>query len=764
MPELVNVIGPDNQPYHVKAEDLEVAIAKGYREATPEDVAVRKVADSPAGVIAAGFGSAADALTFGGFKSGLKALEGVGPIPENASKIFEAAKEENPVSAGLGTAGGFARSLGKGIASGADAAGQAARQAVLKTGEQTISRRVGARAAQYATEGLVFSAPKALGELAAGDPAEAAQTLAFGAGINVGISGPMLGAVRSTQAAARGTSKGLSWLLSKAPLREGGKKGFERIVETTEGLEKALIAKSVNIGKADRARMAPEKFDDLVDFVKEQNLVKVFRSNKDIVSAVESWKQQAGETMNRVFSDADSRGRFIDGRKLLEAYHAVGSKIPNMRLARQRLKQFRDARADLMTMTTGEEGQLQNLSFADAMLLKGELGAKAFDKNGTARSSAEVLRELERTIDGAIEDGLEAAATEFPNAAADWRNAKRFYRNYKLLEKPMQKLVAAEQNNLVSLTDLVAAGAGGSVASLPGALVGTLLNVGRRNYGSQIGAAALGRFNRAAKDSESFINGLFDSVYQAKQRAVSGGRMVKETAQSAASKVPAGSRPAVIRALSLLAEKDEDRTQTARRVAENLHAYAANPELLTNALADYGNELGDLSPRLQEAYKRHAADAIAALQKVAPDLRNADDNPFEPPTPALTDTVLMRFEQQLDAALNPAAAVQDIIEGRGSRYQALMLQQVYPAVYERITRGILERADEGAQLPTERKRALSLLLGNHVESLSQPAKLARFQAKYQQNKQAQQQAQPRKKLKLSGSNPYETQIQRVTAR
>jgi hypothetical protein len=270
----IPVISPDGTPGVVPADKIKDAIIAGFRLDDPTNMAARQFAtEHPTWTkFVAGIHGASEGL------GGLPEMIAKGAVPELDAPIVSAinaqatkrhqmissgaelATEILPAITGLGEVGGLAagaeqlitRGGAKAIAkAGAaevvkdvakaelPAALSAGEKALAKAGLNTLAaesaeqalpslaRQVAGRAANFATQGVLTSAPKATGQLFNGDPEKAAETLFWG-----GLAGGLFGAAEGGFIAAAGKAASpASKLLGRA-------------IEAPEAVSEALAKKA----------------------------------------------------------------------------------------------------------------------------------------------------------------------------------------------------------------------------------------------------------------------------------------------------------------------------------------------------------------------------------------------------------------------------------------------------------------------------------------------------------------------------------------
>lgn len=230
----VNVLDPGGKSYNIPTSNVQKALAKGWSVETPEQQWAR---ENPGNAVMGAIYSGMNKATLGG----LDKVSGLFETPEHAAAmdpiIAESEKRHPYVTAGseLATTALAAYAATPLLApAGAMAEGavlrSAATQAALSTGEKALTeaglngvaqatrlgfaKQVAARGINYATQGALMSLPAASVHAFQGDPALAAETLAWGSGTGF-IFGSLGRAASLTKSRAAGG-------LFKALASEGG--------------------------------------------------------------------------------------------------------------------------------------------------------------------------------------------------------------------------------------------------------------------------------------------------------------------------------------------------------------------------------------------------------------------------------------------------------------------------------------------------------------------------------------------------------------
>lgn len=194
---MVDMVGPDGAAYSVPEENIAKARAKGYRPETDEDRSVREfdAAHPWASPLAAWYKSVVGGPTLGVVddKEIGWAVEKLAPLMgskvtrEQVQAYVKKAADDHQFISTAGDVAGFLLSLP--AAAGAAAVGVGAAAKAGAVGAKVAGNWAG----RAAIEGLAITLPKAFREVVEGDPAKAGESLAWGIGGNVVMSGALHG-------------------------------------------------------------------------------------------------------------------------------------------------------------------------------------------------------------------------------------------------------------------------------------------------------------------------------------------------------------------------------------------------------------------------------------------------------------------------------------------------------------------------------------------------------------------------------------------
>lgn len=725
MADFVNVFTPDGEPANIPAAQLDAAIAQGFRAMAPDEVRREKAKEAAGGVaggaIAAG-SALADTLSFGTFKPLVDEF-----LPEYG-KVIDVSQEAHPVLSGVGTAAGLIPAATGAVAKGITKAGQAV---AGKVGTPVVDKAIG-----YAAEGTLAAAPKATAQLIAEDNEEAGETLLAG-----GLAGLGLGTIAGT---AQQSAKALKPYVSQAGQRFT--KSLERFGEQQTfkaiGGQKSIKSGYIKQGWNDA------DFSDFITWTKEKGFVQIFEDPAKLRENARQFKQQVGQEIGTIFSQIDSTGGgFIDVGKLVNDFQDIGNAIPKRRLTASRQRAFNAAMADLGDLVFDRDAAgnvigIRPLSFGDAHKFKqdlAQLGYSGAAASGKTKSAAKLYQQLERTIDDAIEVGLDTAGTNAKGSplVEQWRRAKRDYRYYTAIEKPLNNLSSQEANQFLRPSDIGFGGAGGLVGGFPGMVVGVIVNHIRQEYGAPTASI------------------VFD-------KALKAGKNVAQRISTASGNVLAGKAGAArVASYGLLQALtgEEDRTVAADAVIGGLGRFVAAPEAQAEQLSATTGFLSQTDPAVTGVAHRKLAQAASILLREAP--RRDVPTPFQSSLGRYTDAEISDFERKLGVVLNPVGAFDDMAAGTLDPASTLIMKELYPRLYARMASALINGAtDKPREYSFGQRLNLSLFFGKEVDAIATPERMQLLQAQYQNRPEPEKDKRRRSKF----SQPYETENERLMGR
>jgi len=291
----VNVVGPDGKVGAVPAEQLQRAMQAGYRlESQRENRAYNYVDRQGAGAtVDVALGKALSEAAFG--------------IPE---KIWRATADEeqlarwnaelatHPGTATAATAAGFVGNMaagGLGVFGAAEKAGAAAQKAAGGAGFLGGMARMGA-------EGAVIAAPEAITEAALGDPATAAEHLAWGLGSGVGLgaaAGVAKPALRALGKLAEGAAENLGVKIhSENPLKS---------LAAHQAYRSTMYGTSKDSTKL--AEALPGGSEGFGQWILDNGLLRnPGEKFEDYSTRIGQWRQEKGQQIGAVYKELDAAG------------------------------------------------------------------------------------------------------------------------------------------------------------------------------------------------------------------------------------------------------------------------------------------------------------------------------------------------------------------------------------------------------------------------------------------------------------------------
>lgn len=727
MSDFVNVYTPDGDPANIPADQLDAALTQGFKQMSPADVQHEKAKDAASGVaggaIAAG-SAAADTLSFGAFKPL------VNKFAPTYGKVIDVSQEAHPLLSDAGTIAGLVPAATGGVAKGITAAGQAV--------ADRVATPIADKALGYATEGALASAPKATAQVIADDNEEAGETLLAG-----GLAGLGLGTIAGTVQQA---GKALAPYVSKVG---------QSFAKTIDRFNEEQSFKAIGGQKSIRAGYTKKGWDDadfsdFISWAKEKGFVQMFEDPATLRENAATFKAQTGQQIGDIFSQLDSSGvQTIDSGKLWNDFQQIGDSIPSRRIAASRQRAFKTAMADLGDLVLDKDAAgnvigIKPLSFADAQQFKQDLAALAYPGQGASgkvRSATRIYSQLERTVDDAIEGGLDTAGMNAQGTplAETWLAAKRDYKYATAIEKPLNNLIASRANQFIRPSDIGfgigLSGGGGMLGGVPGLVMGIVVNHLRQEYGAP--AAAI----------------IFD-------KALKAGKDITQRISSATGNVLAGNGSAArIASFDLLnaLTGEDDKQAAVDKVIGGLGRFVSDPEAQANQLSSVTGFLSQTDPAVTTVAHRKFAQAVNILLREAP--RRDVPTPFQSGVGRYTDAEMSGFERKLGVVLNPIGSLEDMAKGTLDPPSTLILKELYPRLYARMAGSLINGAtDKPRDYSFGQRLNLSLFFGKEVDTIATPQNMQILQAQYKTAPQNQSQRKP----KIAEN--YQTENERLLGR
>lgn len=338
----VVMLDADGNKYTVPHASINIATQKGWRIETPAEAAASaeheaKVAAAQALLEKHPWNTAANQFLNEASLGVKPLLEQRGKTDEEnrvATEAEERYTENNPIKSYAAKAAGFVAPLaipgigeiGEAVEGGIKGAGEIAgtagaalakEAAVNSVGEEigrgvvqagadvSLGRRVAASAANYATQGAIYSSPAAATQLFIGDPEGAAETMAWGTGLSglLGAGSGLVGA--GAKAAIKGAGELVDTLGSKLAEKDAtGLSHLDNISRDILGISDAEAKKLSDNGKF------PDRLENLVKTADSEGILRAAPG------------EERNKLINEVHEDSGKElGKIYDSLEKLQAAH-----------------------------------------------------------------------------------------------------------------------------------------------------------------------------------------------------------------------------------------------------------------------------------------------------------------------------------------------------------------------------------------------------------------------------------------------------------
>ena len=750
----VNVVGPDGKVGAVPAEQLQQAMKAGYRlESQRENRAYNYVDRQGAGAtVDVAIGKALSEAAFG-------IPEKIWRATANEEQLarWEAELATHPGAATAGTVAGFAGNMaagGFGVFGAAEKAGAAAQKAVGGAGFLGGMARMGA-------EGAVIAAPEAITEAALGDPAAAAEHLAWGLGSGVGLGaavGAAKPALRALGKLAEGAAENLGvrlhaenplkdladhqafrstmygtdknaykladqlpdgsrglgrWVLDNGLLRNPGEK-FEdyavRVGEHKAQLGQEIGAKYKELdalgAKVTPASKLADKFtSDIIDPLKRQPMrqseVGQLESLRDDFLAASRLRQ-----LDNLGAGPEELQRMIEFKANPEKWGA----------ANQELKDFVEKK--IASHTEDAPMRLYDLwemrKDIDSRIWREKQSAKF----GNLTPLETELAKFRGHVDNAIREGSEGVLGEGRSFTKEIDKLNKDYRHVSTLDEIAARSKQSEESRRnLSLSDtLFGTSAGAGMLAAGHFLSGGVVGIGTalaHHYIRENGNVLVARY---ANQLGTYF--AHQAVLQGEREAEQIPSLLSRFASGAKDVLP---KPEIAALdgfrmlLGPLAGKDEERNS--RMATEKLANLATDPHRIAQIEAIV-QHIGQGAPTVANAYAQHEAAKLQYLVQSAPPL--PVQQPFSQPA-KLTKQQIRDFKAKLEVAINPGALLTHLQNGTLTPTHVEAARAVHPNVYKQMADetkrwGLSAKA---AKIPYQKVRKIELLIGEPVSVPSQ---------------------------------------------
>lgn len=279
----------------------------------------------------------------------------------------------------------------------------AAKEAVAKEAEISLTRKIAGTAANYSTQGAIYSSPMAATQLAYGDPEQAAETMVWG----TGLSGVLGAAAGTIGAAAKGTVSSLGDMLgSKLAEKDAtGLSHLDNILRNMLGISDKEAKKMTSNGQF------PDRLEKLVKVADEEGILRATGETRN--KLINNVNEDAGNKLGDIYKKLDGMLGEHDiqnpatGIKMQQEFQAaIQQKFPeimNGDLHADKLK-FANKLSNAMS-EIGDEP-----SFTDVQKL-----GKSISKTQTDFDRESVNAEIARVAYGVVKNNLEESAQKIFN-------------------------------------------------------------------------------------------------------------------------------------------------------------------------------------------------------------------------------------------------------------------------------------------------------------------------------------------------------------
>lgn len=735
----IKIVNDKGETATVPSENLQSAVSMGWKVDTPARSAVRQYVEQNEGIkgdLKVGLGQFADEALMG-----LPELiyDKTGDPLEVAKK--EALKKEHDLANSVGGVGGFGASmivggpLWKGVGKVGEKVGeQVARKlgvtAAEELGSRTIStvakdiaKRMVAKGAGGATEGLLFSAPHAITEAALGDPDVAAESLLAG-----GLIGGAFGGAGSLVTDA---AKGL--------LRTGKKvaeaTGLQKVLDNPQGMRQffkdeaeAKAVESLNPILSQRERLEESKdIQKLGRMLIDEEIVTPFASKKEIYERLADKTDQIGKQMgdnlakydaavgDRVLINSGDLASKIEN-EVIKKYDHLAAYRGNLNQLRNELEYLKAANRDW----TLQEANAQKSAYGD--IIKNWGMDQPVQKKFMNQLYGVFNKEIENKIGGAMgADELKA-----------FQDLKTRYGYLEEAEKIAKKSSAREAaHNDIGLTSYITAGAGAGVMGLPGAVLGLAGREVLRRYGDQIASSM---YNKAAgllfaeqsmkKAAEKLdeIPSILKSLKrgpEVKPRTLGVGITTRLSR-------PEG-RP------SKDAKKAaQERVDNLEKLNEHTSNWVGNPAQFMEHVSQFTAPISNGgAPNIGASFNNKMTNAFNYLYKSMP----KPPKPRSPFAPKYkfrpSDRDVHAFEQKLRVLQDPWIVFNELKNGTLTENHMEALKTVYPQIHQLMVSRVQQEVMNGVDpIPYSQRIKLSLLMDAPMDDSVTPQAVQQFQANY----------------------------------
>lgn len=180
----------------------------------------------------------------------------------------------------------------------------------------------------------------------------------------------------------------------------------------------------------------------------------------------------------------------------------------------------------------------------------------------------------------------------------------------------------------------------------------------------------------------------------------------------------------VIASANMPSAKDREKLDKAVAKAE------ANPQAFMESLSQ--GQTGYYMPEAKASVSKSTTQAFSYLQSMRP--RPFQPSPLDMPIEPSKEAVA-RYNRALDIATNPMSVLQHVKDGTLQGSDLFDLKAMYPALYRqmagKMTESMVDAAKDGVTIPYKTKIAVSLFLGQPLDSSMKPESIVAAQSTMQ---------------------------------
>lgn len=577
-----------------------------------------------------------------------------------------------------------------------------------------------------AVESAFFSGGKVLSEDAINDKPFAAESLLTGMGTGAligGLTGGALGA--GTEAIAEGAKKAIS-KVSELAAKENLTPAFiARSFGTSQGNLREILGnefKMESIEKVYRAmksdmNLVPEqvsaeiggnakRFNQLFDEASQApvKLSKITDNLETSMQQIENIKTHAANAIDNALESVQS---LTDTKDIIKSMDAARSAVGDFDFATQdRVKSYLDRLKQTLADVDPDTGKLiyKDLSAKELWQARRSIddvinNSKDITIKGWADNPfTQALSEGRKKIESRIEEMIE---TTNPAILKDYKAAKQAYAGASDLGKLANAQEAKNANNIFSLTDMLAGGAGASIAGIPGAIAGAAARKITREYGDKAVVSILTQLEKNSGKMTNVIDDSIKGLFKAERAAV-----------------------------NILSVKGVESQQKEKTYEEKLKTYTDNAnsiENVTDRLEKALVNLGAAAPETALALRDKTLNAMDFLASKLPKKPN-DSVMVKYQIP---ESELDKFNRYSTAVNNPTSIIKNLKNGYISPEEVEVLKKVYPEIHKKLTTSAIDQlAKRNKDINYQLRIQLQKLLDNKQEVNMYPRGIVQLQSSF----------------------------------